>query len=216
MIINHEHKKYIQMRGNIGRGRYNGAYYYSLEICRYIIPLIHTDRNWITINVPNIAVDHSIVFIHNNLHPEHYDWLSKYKDLILVCGVPETVDKVSHLGTAIYLPLSVHVAEVEQYRCEKTKEVAYIGRKKKRNNIPFPVKTAFIEGLPREKFLREVAKYREVYAVGRAAIEAAILGCRILPYDERFPDPSIWKIVDSAEAAAMLQEKLDQIDRGRA
>ena len=215
MIINHEHRQYIQKHGRIGKGRYNGAYYYSQEICRYIIPSVRTDRNWITINIPNIGVDHAIVFIHNNMHPEHYDWLSKYDDLILVCGVPETVGKVSHLGKAIYLPLSVKVSEVEKYRTEKTGDIAYIGRKGKRNNIPFPVRTRFIEGLPREQFLKEVAKYREVYAVGRAAIEAKILGCKVIGgFDKRYPDPSIWKIVDSAEAAAMLQEMIDKIDRG--
>ena len=212
MVINHEHRKYIAKQGTIGKGRYNGAYYYSQEICRYIIPSVRTDRNWVTINIPNIGAEHAIVFIHNNIHPSVYDWLSKYNDLILVCGVPETVDKVSHLGRAICLPLSVHVADVEQYRCEKTKEIAYIGRKKKRNGIPFPTKTHFIEGLPRDKFLKEVAKYRKVYAVGRAAIEAKILGCEILPYDERFPDPSIWKVLDSSQAAVMLQEKLDEVD----
>ena len=179
MIISHEHRRYIAKHNQIGKGRYNGAYYYSREICRYIIPFIRTNRNWITINIPNIGVDHAIVFIHNNIHPEHYDWLSKYNDLILVCGVPETCNKVAHLGRAIYLPLSVKVAEVEQYRCEKTKDTAYVGRKGKRNNIPFPLHTDFIEGLPRDKLLKTVAKYRKVYAVGRTAIECRILGCDI-------------------------------------
>ena len=212
MIISHEHRKYIQKHGRIGKGRYNGAYYYSQEICRYIIPFVDTDRNWITINVPYIGVDHSIVFIHNNLHPDHYDWLSRYKDLILVCGVPSTCDKVAHLGKTIYLPLSVHVEDVEKYRTEKTKDVAYIGRRGKRKGVEFPTDTQFIEGLPRHQFLKEVAKYRRVYAVGRAAIEAKILGCEILPYDERFPDPSIWNVLDSSQAAVMLQEKLDEVD----
>lgn len=212
MIISHEHRKYIQKHGNIGKGRYNGAYYYSQEICRYIIPFVNTDRNWITINIPNIGVEHSIVFIHNNLHPENYDWLSKYNDLILVCGVPETVEKVSHLGKAIYLPLSVKVSEVEKFRCKKTEEVCYVGRKGKRIDIPFPTCTHFIEGLPREQLLRRVAKYRKAYSIGRCAIECMILGCEILPYDERFPDPSVWKVIDSSEAAEMLQKKIDEVD----
>ena len=219
MVISHEHRRYISKAGHIGKGRYNGAYYYSREICRYIIPSVRTDRNWITINIPGVGVDHSIVFIHNNLHPEHYDWLSRYDDLILACGVPETVDKVSHLGKAIYLPLSVKVSEIEPYRTVKTHDTAYIGRKGKRKNIEFPTNTHFIEGLPRNKFLREVAKYRRVYAVGRAAIEALILSdintgekTEILPYDERFPDPSVWKVVDSGEAADMLQAKIDEVD----
>ena len=212
MIINHEHRRYIAKHNQIGKGRYNGAYYYSREICRYIIPFIRTTRNWITINIPNVGEDHSIVFIHNNVHPEHYDWLSRYDDLILVCGVPETCKKVSHLGRAIYLPLSVKVSEVERYRCEKTKDTAYVGRKGKRNNIPFPLHTDFIEGLPRDKLLKELAKYRKVYAVGRTAIEAKILGCEILPYDQRFPNPGIWQIVDSSDAKDILQKQLDVLD----
>lgn len=212
MIISHEHRRYITKRGSTGKGRYNGAYYYSREICRYIIPFIRTTRNWITINIENIGVDHAIVFIHNNLHPEHYDWLSKYKDLILVCGVPETCEKVAYLGRAIYLPLSVKVSEIEKYKCEKTKDTAYVGRKGKRKDIPFPIHTDFIEGLPRDKLLKEIAKYRKVYAVGRCAIECKILDCEILPYDKRFPDPAIWKVVDCSEAVEILQKKLDEID----
>lgn len=212
MIISHEHRKYIRKSGRIGAGRFNGAFYYSQEICRYIIPSVRTDRNWVTINIPGIGVDHAIVFIHNNLHPENYDWLSKYDDLILVCGVPETVDKVSHLGKAMYLPLSVKVSEVEKFRCKKTEEVCYVGRKGKRTDIPFPTCTHFIEGLPREQLLRRVAKYRKAYAVGRAAIEAKILDCEILPYDERFPDPGIWQIADSSQAAEILQKQIDEVD----
>ena len=212
MIISHEHRRYIAKHGQIGKGRYNGAYYYSVEICRYIIPFIRTDRNWITINIPNIGVDHSIIFIHNNLHPEHYDWLKKYKDLVLVCGVPETCAKVAHLGQPIYLPLSVKVSEVEKYKCEKTKDTAYVGRRGKRRDIEFPIHTDFIEGLPREQFLREIAKYRKVFAVGRCAIESRILGCEILPYDKRFPNPDIWKIIDCSESVEILQKQLDTID----
>ena len=212
MIINHEHPKYIAKQRQIGKGRYNGAYYYSQEICRYIIPSVRTDRNWITINVPNVGVDHSIVFIHNNIHPEHYDWLSRYDDLILVCGVPETCEKVSHLGKAIYLPLSVNVQEVAQYITEQTKDTAYVGRKNKRCNIPFLLGTDFLEGIPREYLLPEMAKYKRVYAVGRTAIEAKILGCEILPYDPRFPDLGIWKVIDSSEAAVMLQKMIDEVD----
>ena len=205
LIVSHKSKKYKKTK--IG----NGAYYYSIEICERIIPRVRTDRNWITINTGEGA-DHSIVFIHNNLHPENYEYLREFNDLILVCGVPETCAKVAHIGQAIYLPLSVNVAEVSQYRTEKTKDTAYIGRKLKRLGVQFPVKTDFIEGVSREKLLSEVAKYKRVYAVGRCAIEAKVLGCEILPFDERFPDPDRWKIIDNIEAADILQKQLDMID----
>lgn len=214
MIIDHNNKAYRKKWQGIGDNRYNGAFFYSKEIVKYIIPNVTTDRNWITVNMRGVGCDHAVVFVHNNLHPENYDWMERYEDLILVCGVPETVSKVKHLGKAIYLPLSVNVADIERYRTDKSKDRAYIGRRSKANGILFPPGTDFISGLPRTRFLREIAKYREVYAVGRAAIEAKILGCEILPYDPRYPDPSIWEIIDNSEAAKMLQVQLDLLDRG--
>ena len=38
------------------------------------------------------------------------------------------------------------------------------------------------------------------------AIEAQILGCNVLPYPDR------WKVIDSKQAAAMLQAELDKIE----
>ena len=214
MICNHEDRRYVKRWKKMGGGKYNGAYYYSVEICKYIIPNVKTDRNWITINVPHCGIDHAIVIIHNNLHPENYEWMSMFDDLVLVCGVPETCAKVAHLGQPIYLPLSVKVSEVEQYRTEKTKEIAYVGRKGKRNGISFPIETEFIEELPRPELLKRIAQYKKVFAVGRTAIEAKILGCEILPYDERYPNPDRWKVVDSSKAAKILQTELDMIDGG--
>ena len=214
MIFNHEHQAYKEKREKKHLNRFNGAYYYSKEITDNIIPLVKTDRNWVLVNVEGYAWDHSIVFIHNNKHPSLYSHLKDYKDLILVCGVPSTCQKVAHLGTPIYLPLSVDVDYVSQFRVsKKTKEIAYVGRKEKAYGIKFDISwAAHIENLPREKLLKEMAKYKKVYAVGRCAIEAKILGCEVLPYDNRFPDPTIWQVLDNKEAAYMLQEKLNEID----
>lgn len=214
MIFNHEHQAYKDKREKLHLNRFNGAYYYSKEITDNIIPLVKTDRNWVLINVEGHAWDHSIVFIHNNKHPSLYSWLKDYKDLILVCGVPSTCDKVAHLGTPIYLPLSVDVDYVSQFKVsKKTKEIAYVGRKEKAYGVKFDIPLATnIENLPREKMLSEMAKYKKVYAVGRCAIEAKILGCEVLPYDNRFPDPKVWQVLDNKDAAYILQEKLDEID----
>ena len=213
MIINHEDPAYKLRYAGMGSGRYNGAYYYSIEICKYFVPAVETDRNWITINVPGKGESHSIVFIHNNLHPEHYDWLSRYKDLVLVCGIPETVPKMEHLGKAIYLPLSVDVEGIKKYSRPKSKEVAFAGRPVKRKDIIFEENIDYLEGLPRKAFLAAMAEYKYIYAVGRTAIEAKVLGCEILPYDERFPNPSRWQILDCRDAANILQDKLNEIDR---
>lgn len=213
MIINHEHPAYVRKREQLGAGQWNGAYYYSKEICDNIIPNVKTDRNWMTVNVKGEGEDHAIVFIHNNNSPENYEWLKKFKDLVIVCGVPSTVEKVKHLGKAIYLPLSIDTEYVEQFKTDKkTKKVAYFGRKAKAQGIPQG--TDIISGLPREELLKRMAKYEKVYAVGRCALEALCLGVEeILPYDERYPDVKLWKVIDNKEAAKMLQKELDKIDK---
>lgn len=216
IVIDHDHPIYRQTWGNGSSAiKWNGAFYYSKEIVKNIIPLVNTDRSWVTVNTKRVAADHAIIFVHNNLHPENYEWLRRYHDLVLVVGVPETASKVAHLGKTIYLPLSVDVDYVAQFRAEeKTKGVAFVGRPAKRVGYIFPEGTDFLEGLPRTKLLPAMAQYRSVYAVGRTAIEARVLGCRVLPYDDRFPDPSIWKVLDNKEAARILQHELNKIDGG--
>lgn len=212
MIIDHNHPEYRKKWINLGKNKYNGAFYYSKEIVKNIIPNVQTLRSWITVNIKGIGCDHAIVFIHNNLRPENYDWLAKYEDLILVCGVPDTVEKVKHLGHAIYLPLSIDVENVKCYGKPKLKKAAFVGRKAKRKGIKLPKDVDIIEGLPRTKLLAEMAKYKEIYAVGRTAIEAKCLGCEIKPYDPRYPDHDLWKVLDNKDAAKILQNKLNKID----
>lgn len=213
MIIDHTHKAYVDKQLLSPQNMWNGAYYYSKEIVANIIPNVDTDRNWITINVPAAGgFDHSIVFIHNNMHPEYYAWLKQYKDLILVCGIPETCEKVKFLGTPIYLPLSIDVAEVQQYKCEKLMDVAYVGRKPKRKGIEFPKNTVFLENMPRKMLLKKLAQYRYAFAVGRCALECIALDTKLLAYDPRFPDTDRWKLLDNRDAAIMLNDMLKEID----
>lgn len=209
-IISHDHPLYAGRDGP----HQNGAYWYSKEIVENIIPEIRTDRSWVTINVPGVAANHSIVFIHNNKSPAMYDHLQGFRDLVLVCGVPSTCAKVAHLGKAIYLPLSVDVEYVEKFKTDKKiYSYAYAGRRGKREGMEFPKGTIMLEGLSRPQLLREMAKAKKVYAVGRCALEAKILGCEVLPYDPRFPDPDFWQVLDNREAAKILQKKLDEIDK---
>ena len=212
-IISHTHPAYKLKWRACGNAKYNGAYFYSKEIVRNIIPLVDTDRNWITVNIKGIGCDHAIVFVHNNLHPENYEWLAQYKDLIIVCGIPETMDKVKHLGKVIYLPISVDVEQVKKYaKGKKTHDTCYAGRRAKRRLLNLPNDVTMLEGMPREMLLEKLATFSKVYAVGRTAIEAKILGCEVLPYDPRFPDPDRWEILDNKDAAKILQAELDKID----
>ena len=210
MIIDHNHPAYRAKLNILGNGRYNGAFYYSKEIVENIIPNVDTNRNWVTIRVPDVAADHSIVFVHSNLYPEYYDYLKGYKDLILVCGVKETCKKVEHLGRTIYLPLSVDVRYVSQFRSPIKKNTAFVGRLEKAKGVPKGVYR--LHGKPRPELLKAMAQYQNVYAVGRTAIEAKVLGCNVLPYDERYPDPNIWQILDNRQAAEILNRELAKID----
>lgn len=207
MIINHNSKEYK------AKHHENGAFYYSREICERIIPYIVTDRNWVTIRAGERCEDHSIVFIHNNNHPHLYDYLARYRDLVLVCGVPSTMHKVAHLGTPIYLPLSVDVEYVKKFKKEKTRDTAYVGRREKRQAYLFSNDVEYIENLKRDELLSKMAEYREIFAVGRTAIEGKILGCEVLPFDKRYPNPDMWQVRDSSEVISMLQNQLDLIDR---
>ena len=95
MIIDHTHPLYVKKRNSMSKdGKYNGAYYYSREIVKNIIPRVKTDRNWITIRLPEMKnhPDHSIIFIHNNRNPNYYSYLKDYKDCILVCSLPRTYE----------------------------------------------------------------------------------------------------------------------------
>lgn len=216
MIYNHDHPYYKKRRRTAGNNKYNGAYYYSQDICNHIINHVPTDRNWITVNLPELAktdadLNHSFVFIHNNLQPNAYHWLRKYSDLILVCGVPSTVEKVRFFGKAIYLPLSVDVKSVEKYRHKSpSRDMCFAGRMTKLNNH-VPKECDILTGIPQSKLLSKMARYRKVYAVGRTAIQAKILGCEIGVYDERFPDPNFWQVLDCYDAAKILIRKLNEI-----
>lgn len=216
MIISHMHPKYRRKRENMAGGKYNGAFYYSREIVKNIIPNVETDRNWITINIKGCGADHAIVFIHNNLHPENYEWMKKYKDLVLICGVPDTCRKVQHLGKPIYLPISIDMEYIKQFQIpkkDKTKDAAFAGRKSKKRGLELPKGIDYLEDLPRERLLPRMAEYRTIYAVGRTAIEARALGCIVKPYDPRYPDPELWQVLDNRETAHMLQIHLNMLDK---
>ena len=117
------------------------------------------------------------------------------------------------IGNPILLPLSVDVASVEKYRVKhKTKDVAYAGRRIKITN-QVPKNAEILTELPQSKLIQKMAKFRKVFCVGRTAIQAKILGCEIGVYDNMYPDPSVWKVLDCRDAAQMLQSIINIIDR---
>lgn len=221
MIVDHTNPDYVRKRNSLtGGNKYNGAYYYSREIVKNIIPHVKTDRNWVTIRLSDTPIpDHSIVFIHNNRNPNYYEFLRRYKDLILVCGLEKTAENMQFFGKPIYLPLSIDVPYVKRFRVkEKTKEMAFAGRMikiSKMYHAPVPKECDILTNMSQNKLLRAMADYKKVYCTGRTALQAKVLGCKIGVHDPNFRDPHIWKVIDNHDAAKMLQYELDKIDGGK-
>ena len=215
MILSHESPIYQAQRNKLSTSFHNGAYYYSVDIVKNIIPNVKTDRNWVTIMVDKQCLDHSIYFLHNNLYTYKYNFIKNYKDVIVVAGTPETARRCRNIGVGcVYLPLSVDVEYVKQFKAKrKSKTVAYAGREHKIYSNLVPEGTDMLCGMEHDELLKQMAKYKQIYAVGRTAIEAKILGCEVLPYDPRFPDPSVWEILDNKDAAKILQEAIDEIEK---
>lgn len=214
MIIDHNHPEYKKRRNKQGFGKYNGAYYYSRDIVKYIIPNVKTDRNWVTVRMDDVALpDHSIVFIHNNRNPNLYEYLKRYKDMVLVTSVQNTYDNMRFISDkVILLPLSLDIQSVEKYKVKnKTKEMAFAGRRLKMNNM-IPDECDILTDIPQTELLKQMAKYKKIYAVGRTAIQAKILGCEIGVYDSFYPDTRLWRPVDCKDASKILQRELDIID----
>lgn len=209
MIFSHESPEY---RDNV-RNKNQGAYFYSTEICKYFIPNITTDRNWVTVGYSGKCFDHSIVFAHSNLYPHVYSYLEPFDDLLMVCSWPQQMDAVKQWGKPVFLPMSVDTEYVKRFRRDKDRDICFAGRMEKCTDaLRHTVGLDFIAECNREQLLSEMARYKRVYAIDRVAIEAKILGCEVLPYDPRFPDPDFWEVIDSRDAAKMLQEILNEVD----
>lgn len=219
MIIDHTHPEYIALRKKTGNGKYNGCYYYSEEIVKNIIPRVKTWRDWNTVGRDLDGMhDHMIVFLHDNATTWHYDWLHKYKDLVLVCSSKFTRDSVIYSGHTILLPMSIDTEYVKQFRTKKTKDICFAGNKWVKENLTDPSvlvtgKVDFFSSLPREELLKEIAKYKRAICIDRVAQEAKVLGCELVPVDTRYHCDNVGKVVDNREAAEILQKELDKLDK---
>lgn len=224
MIIDHNSRGYKRLRRKIGKGKHNGCYYYSKEIVENIIPRIGTWRDWNTVGRDLKGMhDHMIVFLHDNSTPWNYEWLHKYKDLVLVCSSKYTMDSVKYSGHTIFLPMSIDTEYVKQFRTKKTKDTCFVGNVWVKDNIRsvttsseiveyIPGKVDFFSSLPREKLLKKLAKYKRAYAIDRCAQEAVVLGCELLPLDTRYSVDNVGVVLDNRDAAKILQRELDKID----
>lgn len=195
----------------------NGAYWYSKELLENVIPHIKTDRNWVLINAEHTCMDHSIVFIHNNAHPERYEWLAPFKDLVLVCSTIKTLETMIEMfphSHCIFIPLSIDVEHVKKFKSKrKTKKACYYGRLEKcpeklmkDNSI-----VKFGDG-ERDELLKEVAKFKTVYAIGRCALEGLVLGCEVIPHEGEY-EGAKFALIDNKDVIPELQRLLNEIDK---
>jgi len=218
-IFDHTRPAYQRKIEQSKQGRNNGAFHYSREIVKNIIPNIKTNRSWVTINSGECE-NGAIVFIHSNIDIEkNYGWLKQYDDLICVCSNHDTCKKIEQLGIGkvIYLPLSVDVEEIKKHwKPAKTKRACYVGNmwgwKMPDIRKYVPAGTRFLTDMSRDELLEQLSMYQDAYAIGRCAIEAKILGCNVKVCDSRYPDPNVWQILDNREASKMLQKELNKID----
>lgn len=212
-IFSHLNQEWIDTHVGIN----NGAYWYSKELYENIVPKIKTKRGWCLINVDNQCEDDMIVFIHNNAHPESYKWLKNYKNLILVCSQPKTLDAMIEMFPkfhCIYIPLSIDTKYVKQFKAKrKTKDTAYFGRKTKcPDSISADEKIDKINGDDREKLLKQVAKYKKVYAIGRCALEAKCLGCEVFLHKGEYQNID-FPLLDNKDVIPELQRLINEIDQ---
>jgi hypothetical protein len=216
MIFSHlspEYKEYCKKFGIVPD---NGAFYYSREIYKNIIPKVKTNRNWVLVNVPDCCWDNSIVFIHNNKNPERYEWLNQYRNLILVCSNIKTLEfmiKLLPKCHSILIPLSIDIKYVKQFKTnEKTKDKAYYGRLEKcPKKILNDKKIDKIYGKNRRANLKEVAQYKTVYSIGRCQLEAKALGCKVICHKGEY-DNIYWDLLDNADVVSELQRLINEID----
>ena len=222
-MISHKSPDYMKLRNKLGSAKNNGCWYYSIEIVDNIIPNVKTERDWNTVGRELEGMhDGMILFLHDNATPWHYNWLKNYNDLVLVCSSKYTADSVKYWGHTIVLPMSVDTEYVKKFRVkEKTKDTCFVGNSWVKENLrlsPNGVNLAdnidFFCGVPREKLLKEVAKYKRGYAIDRCAQELICLGVELLPLQTRYGCDDIGRVLDNRDAAKILQQELDKIDKG--
>lgn len=216
MNITTNHEGYKKARRATGQGKYNGAYYYAKEIEKNIIPRVKTWREWNTVGRELDGMhDGMIVFLHDNSTCWHYEWLHKYEDLVLVCSSQYTADSVKYSGNVILLPMSVDTKYVKKFATKKTKDTCFVGNIWVYENMvgELPEGIEILSGLPRNKLLAELARFRRAICIDRCAIEAKVLDCELIPIDTRYHVDNVGKVLDNREASEILQQKLDELDK---
>jgi hypothetical protein len=212
IIYDHTHIQFKQERQKLKTGKYNGAYYYSKELVKNIIPFIKTDYNWITSNVTeNIVLNHTIVICHDNCMPEStYAKYRNFEDIIFICSSFQTARAVEIHGNPIYIPMSIDAQYVSKFKTKKTKKEAFAGNVWGFKKGYLPENVDIITELPREQFLKEMAKYEKIYATGRTRLEAVCLGCEteFMKFPRSYEEES--DLYDNKDVIKLIQNEIDK------
>lgn len=185
-ILGTQTPKFTSWHAKQGAGKNNGAYWYSKEIEEIILPEINANVVIITAGAtlykPWELPDHLIIVCHDNRTTrQSYGHLFNKKAL-WICSKESTVQTLSSYGEkGIYIPLSIDMEYVKQFKAKKTKNIAYVGnpwgfKRSYLNSLHKNIKQ--LNGLEREDLLREMAKYKSVIAEGRCLMEAQTLGAK--------------------------------------
>ena len=94
----------------------------------------------------------------------------------------------------------------------KSRKYAYYGRKEKCPQDILEDETVDkIFGNDRDECLKLVAKYKNVFAIGRCALEAKCLGCNVLSHAGEYENVD-FEVKDNKEIIPELQRLINEID----
>ena len=68
-----------------------------------------------------------------------------------------------------------------------------------------------IYGKDREENLKLLSKYKTVYAIGRCALEAKCLKCKVISHKGEYENTE-FNLLDNKDVVPILQRHLDEID----
>lgn len=208
-IVGTKSDRYHNWYSRQGMSRNNGAYWYAKEIEDIILPSLNNLNLWINTvgsgfyqarEVP----DRAVIVCHDNIRTLKSYMKFFGKKILWVCSKQSSATLLSSKGeNAIYIPLSIDVEYVEQFkRKRRTKDIAYVGNAwgfKKEYLSSLPSNIVQLNGMDRDDLLKEMSKYRTIIAEGRCLMEAKVLGAKTELPTHGYGDIVDREVIDSRQ-----------------
>lgn len=167
---------------------------------------------------PSTAPDNCIVFVHSNNALDRYDYLLKYKNIVLVCSTNHSKQELIAKGhrQVIYVPLSIDTEYLAKFKSETKSGTIACG-----NVWAFTSDTKNYfrsKGIPhyhdlqRDELLALMGQSERVYAIGRTAMEAIYLGAEVIQPEKEYPVEKYTTYYTQDDAIKMMQEQLDNLE----